>query len=151
MTHLSKYFFTFNIWICLKRVLTWSKIRLFNIVAILDVQGINICLVRIWKLNEIRTKRGKILKFELDLVKNTIYWKQNWQKPKIREMKSNERKIIVFTFFKNEKRFTSFSSFFLNYMNTRLMMRERWVGKFYGSCDTMKGKVETFQLKMLII
>jgi len=41
-------------------------------VAILDVQGINICLVRIWKLNEIRTKRGKILKFELDLVKNTI-------------------------------------------------------------------------------
>jgi len=78
-------------------------------------------------------------------------WKQNRQKPKIREMKSNERKIIVFTFFKNEKRFTSFSSFFLNWMNTRLMMRERWVGKFYGSCDTMKGKVETFQLKILII
>lgn len=82
--------------------------------AILDVPGINICLGRIWKLNEICTKRGKILKFEMDLVKNTIYWKQNWQKPKIREMKSNMSKSIVFTFFKNEKRFRSFSSFFLN-------------------------------------
>ena len=72
-------------------------------------------------------------------------------KPKIREMKSNMSKSIVFTFFKNEKRFRSFSWFFLNWMNTRLMMRERWVGQFYGSCDTMEGKVETFQLKILII
>ena len=45
----------------------------------------------------------------MDLVKNTIYWKQNWQKPKIREMKSNRSKSIVFIFSKNEKRFTSFS------------------------------------------